>query len=146
MKHIVQTIRRSERGANLIETALVLPLLLLLVGGIVDLGGAFNSYIMVTNASREGARYASKFPKDADGIRNAAKQEATNFGVALADEEMVIDVEFKEGQISGKPVSVSVTFKHNSLFGNMIGIGDESGRITISASTSMIVYGVPDGQ
>jgi Flp pilus assembly pilin Flp len=145
MKQIIRLIRRSERGASLIETALVLPLLLLLVGGIVDLGGAFNSYIMVTNASREGARYASKFPKDADGIVKATKQEATNFGVALADEEMVIYVEFAEGQLSGKPVSVSVTFKHNTLFGNMIGIGDQSGRITISASTTMIIYGVPDG-
>jgi Flp pilus assembly protein TadG len=145
MKQMVRLIRRSERGASLIETALVLPLLLLLVGGIVDLGGAFNSYIMVTNASREGARYASKFPKDATGIRNAAKQEASNFGISLADGDIVTDPILPGG--AGTEVRVIVTFAHDTLLlGNLIRLGNDSGQITVSASTSMIVYGVPDGK
>ena len=47
---------RSERGAELIEFALVLPLLLLLIAGVVDFGMMFQSYEVVTNAAREGAR------------------------------------------------------------------------------------------
>ena len=47
---------RSERGAELIEFALVLPLLLLLIAGVVDFGMMFQSFEVVTNAAREGAR------------------------------------------------------------------------------------------
>jgi Flp pilus assembly protein TadG len=47
---------KSERGAELIEFALVLPLLLLVVLGIVDFGFLFQRMEVVTNAAREGAR------------------------------------------------------------------------------------------
>ena len=49
---------RSERGSQLIEFALVLPLLLLVVLGIMDFGLLFQRYEAVTNAAREGARVA----------------------------------------------------------------------------------------
>jgi Flp pilus assembly protein TadG len=49
---------RSERGAELIEFALVLPLLLVLVLGIVDFGFLFQRLEVITNAAREGARMA----------------------------------------------------------------------------------------
>jgi Flp pilus assembly protein TadG len=49
----------SERGAELIEFAMVLPLLLMLIFGIVDFGFMFQRYLVVTNAAREGARMAS---------------------------------------------------------------------------------------
>ena len=48
----------SERGAELIEFALVLPLLLLIILGIVDFGFMFQRFEVVTNAAREGARIA----------------------------------------------------------------------------------------
>lgn len=49
---------RSERGAEVIEFALVLPLLLLVVFGIVDFGFLFQRYVVLTNAAMEGARVA----------------------------------------------------------------------------------------
>jgi len=48
----------SERGAELIEFALALPVLLLLVLGMVDFGFLFQRYEVLTNADREGARIA----------------------------------------------------------------------------------------
>ena len=45
-----------ERGAAAVELALVLPLLLLIVGGIVDFGRFFYTQNIVVNAAREGAR------------------------------------------------------------------------------------------
>ena len=50
---------RSERGAELIEMAIVTPVLLLLVFGIVDFGFLFQRYVVLTNAAVEGARVAS---------------------------------------------------------------------------------------
>ena len=47
---------RSARGAELIEFAIVVPLLLLLLAGIFDFGMMFRTFEAVTNAAREGAR------------------------------------------------------------------------------------------
>jgi Flp pilus assembly protein TadG len=47
---------QSEEGSELIEFALVTPILVLLLAGIFDFGMMFRSYEVVTNAAREGAR------------------------------------------------------------------------------------------
>ena len=49
---------KSERGAELIEFALIFPLLLLVLLGIIDFGFLFQRYEVLTNATREGARMA----------------------------------------------------------------------------------------
>jgi Flp pilus assembly protein TadG len=49
---------RSEEGAELVEFALVLPLLLLVMLGIAEFGFMFQRYEVLTNAAREGARIA----------------------------------------------------------------------------------------
>jgi Flp pilus assembly protein TadG len=46
----------TERGAELIEMAIVTPILLLILAGIFDFGFLFRSWQVVTNAAREGAR------------------------------------------------------------------------------------------
>ena len=50
---------RFEKGQGLVETALILPFLLMLVVGIVEAGVALNRQIMVVNAAREGARFGA---------------------------------------------------------------------------------------
>jgi Flp pilus assembly protein TadG len=49
---------RAEEGAQLVEFALVLPMLLLVVLGIAEFGFIFQRYEVLTNAAREGARIA----------------------------------------------------------------------------------------
>jgi hypothetical protein len=48
--------RDNDQGAAAVEMALVLPLLILLLGGIIDFGFAFNTQISLTHAAREGVR------------------------------------------------------------------------------------------
>ncbi|MDN5293987.1 MAG: hypothetical protein PWQ91_690 [Eubacteriales bacterium] len=48
------------------EFALVLPLLLLLLLGIIEFGRIFNAYLIVTSASREGARYGAAGASDSE--------------------------------------------------------------------------------
>jgi Flp pilus assembly protein TadG len=50
--------RRSEAGTALIEAAITLPLLLLMSVGVFELGRAYQTWQVVTNAAREGARIA----------------------------------------------------------------------------------------
>ena len=51
-------IRKAETGAALLETALVLPLVLLVSVGIFEFGRAYQTWQVVTNAAREAARVA----------------------------------------------------------------------------------------
>jgi len=55
---LLRRLAKSESGAELIEFALTLPLLLLLVLGIIEFGFMFQEYEVLTNAAREGARIA----------------------------------------------------------------------------------------
>ncbi len=49
---------REDRGVELVEAALVFPLLLALIIGVFWLGRAYNIYESITRAAREGARFA----------------------------------------------------------------------------------------
>ena len=51
-------------GAAAVELALLLIPLVLLIGGGVDFGGAYYIQYVITNASREGARYGVKYQVD----------------------------------------------------------------------------------
>lgn len=50
---------RSDDAQSLVEFALIVPMLLILIFGIVDFGLGLRAYISVASATREGARYAS---------------------------------------------------------------------------------------
>jgi len=51
--------RRNEQGAVVVELALVLPILVMFVFGIIEFGLAYNAKIELTAAVREGARAAA---------------------------------------------------------------------------------------
>lgn len=68
-----------SRGSELLEFAIVLPLLLLLVAGIWDFGSAFLLKTRMTNAAREGTRVAVSTP-----LRTADCQGATPCSIVVA--------------------------------------------------------------
>jgi len=67
--------KRDERGAALVEFALCVPLLLVVIAGIVDFGFVFQRYEVITNAAREGARFASlpQFTDNETAIKNRVR-------------------------------------------------------------------------
>jgi Flp pilus assembly protein TadG len=72
---------RSERGQSLIELALLTPVLLMLVIGIVEMGRYASFGILVSNAARAGAQYgAQSLTKAADntGIASAVQNECSS--------------------------------------------------------------------
>jgi Flp pilus assembly protein TadG len=68
---------RGERGAVLVEAAIVLPVLLLIVLGIVEYSLAFKNSLSVTSATRAGARTASAQPRQTNFSVNTAAAVAT---------------------------------------------------------------------
>ena len=61
--------RRRERGAALVEFAIVVPLLLLLVFGAMDIGRLYFTQVSLSEAAQEGALYATFEPGDHTLIR-----------------------------------------------------------------------------
>lgn len=59
----------EDRGATLVEAAIVLPLLFLMIFGILEIGSALKSYSGAANAVRAGGRMASVAGNDADADR-----------------------------------------------------------------------------
>jgi Flp pilus assembly protein TadG len=59
----------NQKGAVAVEFAMLAPLLLLIIGGIIDFGHAYYIKQVVTNASREGARYGVTFSVDSTAMR-----------------------------------------------------------------------------
>lgn len=60
---------QTQKGAAVVEFAVILPLLLLIVFGIVEFGLIFYNQAILTNASREGARRAIVYRTDGAGNR-----------------------------------------------------------------------------
>ena len=89
-------ISHKARGQSLVEFALVLPLFLVLVMGIFDLGLAVFSYNSITNAAREGARLAIVNQDEA----TISTRTTSQAGVAQAP---TVTVDFYRAQADGTP-------------------------------------------
>ena len=66
--------RPGERGAALLEVAFTLPLLLFVCIGILEFGRAYQTWQVLTNAAREGARIAVLPGMDDDAVRSRVKE------------------------------------------------------------------------
>ncbi len=81
-----------QKGQDLVEFALVLPILLLIMFGVLDLGRLFHAAITITNAARVGARFGTRNKEATDGeIRAATRDEAFESGIDLSTAPIDID-------------------------------------------------------
>ena len=93
------TEQRKESAQSTVEIALILPILLLVVLGIMEMGRMLFFYSSVVSASREGARYGAAvgdingvpFYEDCDGIRAAALKAGAFAGLDDGDIEIFYD-------------------------------------------------------
>lgn len=77
----------ADRGQSLVELALVTPLLLLLLVGIIEIGRFAYYSILVSNAARAGAQYGAQglaTAADGAGIRTAASNDAGVAGLSVS--------------------------------------------------------------
>jgi Flp pilus assembly protein TadG len=128
-----------ERGQSLVEFAIILPVLLLLVVGTVDLGMGFRTYITLTNAAREGVRWISIHPTDQVGARARIEEEAARIGLSegifLEDGYEVGFSPNQNDYNAGENVTVSVSYNYELLFGAITGLP----AIPFTASSTMVV-------
>lgn len=70
---------RSDKGAAVVEFAVILPLLLLIVFGIIEFGVLIYNKAMITNASREGARTGIVYRVDRSGLNTEISNTIDNY-------------------------------------------------------------------
>lgn len=79
----------KERGSVAVEFALLAPVLVMLLLGIMEFGRAYNVQISLSSAAREGVRVMA-IGNDATAARTAAKKAATALQPALTDANIAV--------------------------------------------------------
>lgn len=69
----------GEKGASLLEMTLLLPILVVLAFGVIDLGRLIHARLVVTNVCREGASLASRDIKSGTDLIDMLQSSATPF-------------------------------------------------------------------
>lgn len=132
----------SQKGQSLVELALTIPVFLLLLFGIFEVGWFIVIYSTVYTSSQEAARYAAvsglneygiNYYSDCTAIRNVAKQKGSLLGLKDDDISIIYDhgpdsngevfpfgncnptYSLTEGLALGDRVSVKITYKYNPL-------------------------------
>lgn len=121
---------KRQRGDGLVEFALILPILMLLVMGILDLGRAVYAYSVVANCAREGCRYASVTPGDDLAITAVC----TSAAVGLDATAMTVTVFYP----TTDSVRVHVSYQFQLI--TLLVAQAISGRTTITLASQATMY------
>jgi Flp pilus assembly protein TadG len=127
--------RHIAKGQSLVEFALVLPILLLVIFGLFDLGYAVFIKNMISNAAREGARTGIIISKTDADIR--ARVNAAAPGLNLTPTQVAITPPNKRK--FDEPITVTVTYTYAPFTPVIGGI---TGSVPISSTSVMLVEGV----
>ncbi|MHC1760184.1 MAG: TadE family protein [Negativicutes bacterium] len=120
----------KNRGQAIVEFALILPILIVLVMGILEFGLFFHSYVNISFASKEAARLAA-LDANATSQSIAASVQAT----MPAARNVAITLTPAAPRTTGLPVTVSVSTQHTFMM-PLISVLMPSNPYTISSSTT----------
>lgn len=101
----MKTRKRSERGAVLVETAIVLPIFILILVGTMEFGIILHNYLILQNASREGARFGA-----IGNSQNAIIQRVKDYAFHLKGNSVNVTVTYPEGSERGDAVVVHASY------------------------------------
>lgn len=138
--------RRREEGQSAVEIAMILPVLLILVVGVMEMGQAWRVYQITTTVARDGARLAMLPGTLEDDVRSTVLSRVQASGLD-PDRATIL---FNDGQglcddvdCTGEPESVKVQYPFEFPFlDNVAGIicggcGESFGSVTITSETVM---------
>ncbi len=143
-----QTRQNRFRAQNMVEFAIATPILFLMLFGIMEGGWFFYNKNQITDAAREGARYAAVHGTMAEDV---ADSDIPTYIVPTADvkadivkhlsipdaSNVVVTVSAPDGDmVPGHHVKVKVTFLYHPLIGYAFG----SAATTLSSSSTSIIY------
>ncbi len=138
----------DESGQALVEFALVLPLLLLLLFGMLDFGKAFNYWIDETHLASEGARWAVVNKNPGGGTlqqyiqQQSDSAELRNGGTSWVPTKSQVCISFPSGTSNvGDPVQVTVSVDYNWM--PLLGDRLSTTNVALTGSATMRLEAVP---
>lgn len=128
----------GQKGGAAVEFVIVLPLLMVLVFGIADVGISLHNSQVITNASREGARAGITRLTETE-IKNVVADYCNTNNRLLPPGTLlsVNDVTVSGGGPGAafqSDLTVTVNFAHNFMFAGVVGLGP---TLTLNAQTVM---------
>lgn len=121
----------DQKGAAAVEFAIILPLLIMLLFGIIEFGILLYDKAMITNASREGARagivFVSDDPDDSDeiiyakfkkNIDDAVNKYCSGHLITFGEDSTIHDIDIipkVTKPTSGENLTVTVTYRYDYL-------------------------------
>jgi Flp pilus assembly protein TadG len=124
-RRLGQRYRRRSRGQSLVEFAMVLPIFMLVLSGILDFGFLLYSRMGVINAARDGARAAimvSDYSTLEEVARGAAISAAAGGGLTVTDvsttcyEKVSTTVKTCSAVTTGDSAAVKVSYVYHTFF------------------------------
>lgn len=111
---------KSQKGQSLVEFALILPLFIVVLFGIMEFGRLWEMTNLITSASREGARVAA--------IAGTSQSQAINAAQNVLSAANINDATISiSGPNSSNEVSVTVSINYEPITGSIIpGLNDFS--------------------
>lgn len=121
---------RASRGQSLVEFVLIFPILIILVFGVIDFSMGIRSYVSLTNATREGARYGAVGNPLGSSITTCVGQPNTTVSgrvctvsEGLHKDQMTVTPECDPSCEPGNSLHVAATYQYDFFtpLGDMIG-------------------------
>ena len=123
-----------EQGQSLVEMAIALVILLLLVGGIVDIGRAYFTYMAMRDSVQEGALYGSINPTLTEEIRNHVLDSSDMIPDILSSDDITVEV--IGPPCTGNGIRVTALYDDFPITMPFIGIVIGGQTISISATVT----------
>jgi Flp pilus assembly protein TadG len=132
LKYLLQ----REEGISLAELALILPVFLSLLLGMVDLGKGFNTYFAMLNAAREGSFALMRDGTNVAGMNARIVTELERVNLTIADMQGEIVTPEKASYEPGDVVIVRLEYSYELMFGAITGLP----ALTLSAENTVTVF------
>ena len=138
-------VQRREKGQSLVEFALILPLLLILLAGVIDVARLYYVYVVLTDAASEGVAYAAINPPsdpgdptdpDTSEIRSRTLSACTGVGDGV--ESVAIDCPTCPDVASGDAITVTVSYRY-AVMTPFLNVMFEDGAIDMQANATEAV-------
>ena len=133
----------SERGQAMLETAMILPIILLVSVGIFEFGRLYQTMQIMTNAAREGARVATLPSSTEDEIKDRVKDylkdgQLGNWETAEIEVDQDVVIDMAGTTTSGSLVTVEYPFSFMMLnpVAKLVVSNSKTGKDALTLTTS----------
>ena len=133
---MIRRILKREDGQGVVEMAFILPLILVIIVGVIEVGDSMNAYITLVDSARDGARLGSKNVATDDDIKHLVMIETDR----LRDDIAADDITITHTTVDGKEAIRVEVCNDRSLIMNIPLVMPDSFRMC-STTTMRVLPG-----